>query len=108
MNSTCFLTFSQYMLLHDLFLHFCIFENRTNTSTFVFILLSTITGRSWADHGATIGDHAKHARFEKILTPLRDSQISKFQRFFRNYNEQHVFQNIECSVPIIVKNDFPT
>ena len=87
-------------------LHFWIFENRTDTSTFVFILLSTITGRSWADHGATIGDHAKHARSEKILTPPRDSQISKFQRFFRN--EQHVFQNIECSVPIIVKNDFPS
>ena len=22
-----------------------------------------ILGRSWADHGATMGDHAKHARF---------------------------------------------
>ena len=65
MNSTCFLAFSQYILLLFLFLHFWIFENRTNTSTFVFILLSIITGRSWADNGATIGDHAKHARFQK-------------------------------------------
>ena len=66
-----------------------------------FILSSIITGRSWADHGATIGDHAKHARSQKSW-PLRGSR--KYQIFSVFGSEQHVFQNIACFVPIIMKN----
>ena len=103
MNSTCFLTFSQYMFLlfyfHFYFLDVWKTEKRI-TSTIVFHFSHLITGRSWADHGATMGDHARHARFQKSWL-LRGSRKYKVFSVFRN--EQHVFQNIECFVQVIVK-----
>ena len=93
-----------YMFSIHVFTFFYIFgflKNRKHfTSTNVFHFPHIITGRSWADHGAAIGDHAKHARFQKSW-PLRGSR--KYQSFSVFRNEQHVFQNIECFVPIIVK-----
>ena len=74
--------------------------NRVRIWLYFFIFPSWITGQSWADHGATMGDHAKHARFQKSW-PLRGSL--KYQIFSVFRNEQRVFQNIECFVQIIVK-----
>ena len=101
MNSTCFLTFSQYMFLHFVYIFWICEKSKTKLQVQMFFHFShIITGRSWADHGATMGDHANHARFQKS-GPLRGSR--KYQNFSVFRNEQHVFQNIECFVQVIVK-----
>ena len=43
----------------------------------------------------------------KNLDPSEGVANIKFSAFFREFNEQHVFKNIECFVPILVKkSDF--
>ena len=101
MNSTCFLTFSQYMFLHFVYIFWICEKSKTKLQVQMFFHFShIITGRSWADHGATMGDHANHARFQKS-GPLRGSR--KYQNFSFFTNEQHVFQSIELFVQYFVK-----
>ena len=78
-----------YMFSIHVFTFFYIFgflKNRKHfTSTNVFHFPHIITGRSWADHGAIMGDHAKHARFQKSW-PLRGVANIKFSAFLEMKN----------------------
>ena len=83
MNSTCFLTFSQYMFLHFLqFFYFWKIENNLqvqNVFHFVVDNHRAIMGWSWGDNRRS----CETCQISKILTPPRESQISNFQRFWK-------------------------
>ena len=58
-----------------------------------FILSSIITGRSWADHGATMGDHAKHSRFQSP-DPSEGVANIKFSAFLEMNNMFFKISNV--------------
>ena len=78
--------FSYILSIHVFtFVFFFLFlKNRKQLQVHIFVP-HIITGRSWADHGATMGDHAKHARFQKSW-PLRGVANIKFSAFLEMKN----------------------